>query len=225
MSAKTMMAAEKQETTLEQLNVRVEELRKLIDERNASLAKNRQLQSERAMERETQVVPARALGNAGAQKRLRDIDAELVRIRCDISDDTAAIVELSTQLMSAEQDVERADWEAGRAKVRGLLVARMKSDAGSKLQKAAKDLAAAMDTAEKEDNELRTALIPFGRNFNFSALRSLRVACVSFELMRQLQLDRNGFYGRAPHGRDSAADDQQYYGEALEALDQLELVF
>lgn len=143
MSSKSITTTEKHDAPVRELNKRVEHFQKKIGERNESLAASQQLQSQLTVERETLVLPARVEGDAGAQKRLREIDAQLGDVRRNISEDAESIAMLGEQLTAAEQAVELAEWEERRAKVRSLLIARMKKNLGGKIQEAAKSLAAA----------------------------------------------------------------------------------
>lgn len=229
MSSKSITTAEKHEASPGELNQRVEQLQKKIDDRNESVATSQRLQSQLATEREALVLPARVEGDAGAQKRLREIDVQLAGVRRNISDDATAIAELGAQLTAAEQAVELAEWEERRAKVRSLLIARMRSNLGGKIQKAATDLAAALDAAKEKDDQIKAEILKFeprkSLGFGISDLRGLRKHGVMFELMRQLEIETQAFYGSRAYRRDMAADDQKYFGQALEALDSLELVF
>jgi DNA repair exonuclease SbcCD ATPase subunit len=230
MTSKTMTTAEKQEAQPAELNRRVEQLQKSLDDLNERLTASRQLQSQLATERETLVLPARVTGDAGAQKRLREIDTQLARARQDISDDATAIAELGAQLTAAEQAAELAEWEARRAKVRSLLIARLKSDRGSKLQKAAKALVAELDALESEDNEIRAEVLKFEPRLSGSVspityLPRHRGFHLGYELQKHVPIDRLQYYAGGIKAGDLAADDRKYFGEALEALDRLELVF
>lgn len=223
MNAKTATIIDKRRAT-------PEELRKNLDDLNESLAASQRLQTELATERETLVLPARLIKSGKAQDRLRSIDAELARVRNDISDDAAAIVEISTQLTAAEQAAELAEWEERRAKVRRLLVARLKSDRGSKLQQAAKDMAAELDALKAEDNEIRAEILKFDPRLwdSLSPITHLpryRGFHLGYELQKHLPIDKIQYYAASINAGDLAADDQKYFGQALEALDRLELVF
>lgn len=227
MSAKTMTTAEKEEAPLEKLKKRVEDLQKSIDERNESIAASQQLQTRLATERETLVLPARVAKDADAQRRLRAIDAQLVGVRQEISDDATAIAELGVQLTTAEQAVELEEWEQRRAEVRGRLIARMNRGVASNLQKLARDLKAGLDAAEKADKEIKDEISKFQRNVpgcgEISLLHRLRKNSVMRELMKSLW-DPRDFVGQIPHERDMIADEEQYLGDVLNALDRLELV-
>jgi hypothetical protein len=228
MSSKSITTAEKHEASPGELNQRVEQLRKKIDSRNESLAAAQKSQSQLATERETLVLPARVEGDAGAQKRLREIDTQLVGVRRDISDDTAAVAELGAQLAAAEQAVELAEWESRRVAVRELLNGLLKRRQRANLEKAAEGLLTALTAAAEEDKEAFSALISFepalrGAAIELLHLSRLRAQILAAKLFKVLPIDLSGYeLGRL---RDQEMRDYKYYEAAVEALDQMELVF
>ena len=106
------------EATLENLRARAGELEAKVENLRTSLADSRRRLESLTAERGGLVLPARSGKDASAQKRLYAIDEQLAVLKRDVADDGEALSELSAQFDSAQNDLERAEWECDRAAVR-----------------------------------------------------------------------------------------------------------
>lgn len=216
-------------TKQDELRAYVGELEIGVKKLNGSLADSRLREESLVAERGLLVLPARSKKDKGAQNRLHAIDEQLAPLKQDIADDQAAAAELTAQLTFAKNEISRAEWEERRAKARGLLVRRMESKTTANLQKAARNMASALDEAVKEDAQLRKDLLDFNPNLRGSVdqllhLGQVRGRTLGYELIKQLPIDsREYFAGTGP--TDLAKYEQDYLEEVLETLDGLELVF
>jgi hypothetical protein len=230
MSAKAMSTAEKQGAALEELRKDAARIQKNIDEANARLAASQQSQSQLATEREKLVLPARVNGDAGAQKRLREIEAQLVDVRQGISYDAAAIAELGAQLTTAEQAVELAEWEERRAKVRCLLMKRADGAEAGKLAETVRALAAGLKALAEEDRLIASELTLFEPGLHSCAneiarLDRLRALVFALELRDVVRVDISGLHVSMLAENGPEERDRRIYQDAVERLDQMELVF
>jgi hypothetical protein len=229
MSAMTMID-EKHEATPDELNMRIHQLQQNIDELTLSIETSQQKQSELATEREVLLLPARVNKDVDAQKRLHTIDSELMRVRKDISDDGAAIADLSKQIASAKNALDLAEWEGKRSEIRKAIVAHLENKSAAKLDKAVESLAKALKAAELEDDQLCSVLASFDPSLqsqvrDLRKLRDIREMVLGFKLREVLPIETNRFYSKGLEGMDAEWWDHNRYGNVLEVLNRMELVF
>jgi len=221
---------EKESAKFIDLRNRISDLERDIERIDGSLAESRRRRENLVAERGPLVLPARSQKNAAAQNRLHAIDEDLPQILRDIADDEAALAELTAQLTAAKNGLALAEWESERARVRKVLAARSVSKIGENLEKAARDLAAAVETATEEDKRVLAELFAFEprlrRETNYSAAPMiLRGRVLGFILRDCLPIDRRELMGGnwgeiILQGRDEA-----YFGALLKDLDHMELIF
>jgi chromosome segregation ATPase len=175
-------------------------------------------------------LPARSGKDASAQKRLYAIDEQLAVLKRDVADDGEALSELSAQFDSAQNDLERAEWECDRAAVRKLLTARIEGKTAAKLEKAANEFAEALKVAAEEDESIAAALVTFEPSLHQEAgdlkrRTRYRAQILSVKFVNLLCIDTTDARPSQLHGRDIREQDPVPFRAALEALDRLELVF
>jgi chromosome segregation ATPase len=216
--------------TLENLRAQVSEAQRNIEKLNASLASSRQRQGNLRVERESLILPARSQKDDRAQKRIHAIDAELVSIGQDIPDDEAALTKMQAPLDSAQNNLSAAEWELNRAAARQMLVAHLEGKFAANMEKAVRNLEEAFALAAEEDKRIAAALINFDPNLFQEAdqlkfIARIRPILAGSKLRDILPIDTREFYPGNLTGRNFKSEDQRWYGQALEALDRLELIF
>jgi len=231
MTAVIAEAGKPEETAFEDLRAFAEQAEKRVEKLTASLADSRLRRENLMAERGTLVLPARAEKNSAAQKRLLAIDEQLQALNRDIRDDEAALSYLAERLASAQQNVERAEWELKRAAVRKMITARLTGKTVAAIEKAVDALSEALSAAIDEDEAIRVAMLEFEPGLR-REMKPLQMAgfersrLAAWKLQGQLPVDTREFgNNQALRGREFADGDRQQYGQLLEALDRLELVF
>jgi hypothetical protein len=187
-----------------------------------------------AAERGSLLIPARSENDAKAQKRLSAIDAELAVLRPNIADDRAVLADLKAQLAAAQESVMRAEWELRRASVRAMIARRLSGKTAVAIRQAVDALNVAMRTAQEEDEAIRVATLEFEPSLGRD-LRTLKMAghersrLASWKLRNVLLVDSREFGFGIREGvlekAEFEAYDRRFYGELLERLGCLELVF
>jgi chromosome segregation ATPase len=231
MTAETTEARKSEEPALEDLNALADRAEKAVNKLSASLADSRRRRETLTAERGSLVLPARSQKDSSAQKRLYAIDEQLSVLDRDVRDDEAALSELNKQLSSARENLERAEWEAGRAGVRKMIEARLTGKTVTTVEKAVDALAAALQSATDEDQAIRVAMLKFEpslsretRPLQMAGFQRSRIA--AWKLQNLIPVDTREFgHSRALADKKFADFDRQHYGELLQALDRLELVF
>lgn len=227
--ARTMTeVAEIENAASDALAARVAELSETIEKVKKSLAKSSERLENLTAERGPLVLPARSQNSAVAQKRLREIDQDLIVVNRDIADDKTALVELEAQRTKAQNDIALSEWESRRAEVRKLLVRRLNAKVGAKLQKAVDNLRAELAAAEQEDETIFRTLIAFHRTLECQEIRrlkKLRSCAFSARLQGLLAIDTRELRGSSAQNLDMGDEDQRAFETALESLDYLRLVF
>jgi chromosome segregation ATPase len=195
--------------------------------------------SELKAERETLVIPARVEANAGAQKRIREIDQELIALEHDLGDDRAAVGCLSSQLDQAQKGRVAAKWESERASVRKTVAECRDNSLSAEIVKSAQNLASLLRKAEARDQKCSNAMIDFDpRRYRFwselgTAHEALKRAA-SLVLIDLLPFEKRlivpqEFFGTMslprPSPAEVAAKYEIAYSNALAVLDDLELEF
>jgi chromosome segregation ATPase len=218
------------EATLENLRARAGELEAKVENLRTSLADSRRRLESLTAERGSLVLPARSGKDASAQKRLYAIDEQLAVLRRDVADDGEALSELSIHLGSAQNELERAEWERDRDAVRKLLTARIEGKTAAKLEKVANEFAEALKAAAKEDESIAAALVTFEATLHGEAgdvrrRTRHRAQILSVKFVNLLCIDTTQARPSQLHGRDIREEDPVPFRAALEALDRLELVF
>ena len=204
---------------------------RIVERLAASLVAFRDRQENLTAERGPLVLPARGQKNSAAQERLQTIDAQLRELKDDIATEESALAEAREKLGAARNEVIRAQWEERRNEIRDILKRRLANSIGKRIQKAAQDLAAALDAAKDEDRQVCEAVASFDPGLSARAKAGLnglfrsRSQGVAAELMNQLEIDRRAFYGASPRKGEIAEDDREYFSGILKALDRLELGF
>lgn len=219
------------DTALEDLRTFADCADKEIRKLNASLVDSRRRQEDLTAERGSLVLPARSQKDGGAQKRLYAIDEQLSVLSRDIRDDEAALSELNSQLSSARQGLERAEWEQRRSGVRKLVEARLAGKKIAAIEKAVSELGVALQSAIDEDDAIKAAILEFepGLRRETKPLQTAgfeRSRLAAWKLRNVLPVDSREFgFSRAFADKQFADSDRRHYGELLDALDRLELVF
>jgi hypothetical protein len=139
---------------------------------------------------------------------------------------------LQPQLTSAENAAELAEWEVRRAEVRKLVTARLTGKTAAAMEKAVDSLAAALKAALDEDESIAAAVASFAPSLHRS-VRMIQRSAVSRRkklaggrLRDLLPIDTEELRFSDPWAAGKCADlDRQYYGDILEELDNLMLVF
>jgi chromosome segregation ATPase len=230
MSAATAQLDKKESAKFTDLRNRISELERDIERIEGSLGESRRRRENLVAERGPLVLPARSQKNAAAQNRLHAIDEQLPPTLRNIADDEAALAELTSQLMAANNGLVLAEWESERAKVRKLLAARLESKIGENLEKAARDLAAAVEAAAKEDERVLAELFAFEprlrRENNYSRVpANLRGRVLGFMLRDCLPIDRRELIAGSWSEIVLQERDEAYFGTLLEDLNRMELIF
>jgi chromosome segregation ATPase len=232
MTAVAAAAPETTDTSLGDLRARAGELKGQVEKLELSLGSSRGRLQELLAERSGLILPARSGNDRGAQKRLDAIDEQVPVLKRDLGLDEAALAELRAQLISAENAVELAEWEIRRAEVRERITARLTGKIDAAIEKAVDSLAAALKAAQDEDESIAAAVASFvpalGREVRTTqrSAGSARRNLAALRLRKLLPIDEMQIKGWS-FGEDPKFVDRtrQYYGEILEALDRLALVF
>lgn len=222
---------ENREAALDGLRAQATGLEQKVNELAESLATSRLRCENLIAERGSLVVAARSQKNNTAQKRLNAIDEQLIPLKRNIQDDGAALAELSAHLVLAQNDVERAEWELRRAAVRKLIEERLAGKTAGAIEKAVNVLENALRAAKDEDELILSAMVRFEPRLGRET-RPLRMATferarlAAYKLKDQLPVDSREFgYNQVLKGKEFGESDRRQYGELLQALDRLELVF
>jgi chromosome segregation ATPase len=236
MTAVTTEVLKSEESTVEDLRTFADRAEKAVDKLSASLADSRLRRENLTAERGSLVLLARSQKDSGAQERLYAIDEQLSVLNRDIRDDEAALSELNKQLSSAQQSLERAEWEQRRSVVRKMVQGRLTGKTTAAIEKAVSALVAALQAAIDDDEAIKVAMLEFEPRLRretkpLQTAGSQRSRLAAWKLRSVLPVDRrefgfNGGYGGRAFTKMQFADfDQRHFGELLEALDRLELVF
>ena len=222
-TAATAIPRETNSARQDDLRAGVDELERAIERLKDSAART-QIRSENLMaERGPLVVPARSGKSPEAQKRVREIDQELESLRPGIADDETAILELEAQLVCAQDALSMEKWEAERARLRALLVERLKSDKVVNLQKRAADLIAAVKEIKEEDAQLGAEIAAFDRRARFTGMEDGLVGgVIAWDLFSLLPRDCFAYLSRSYHGKSLLFYDERSCGAAIESLDRLD---
>ena len=216
-TAATAIPRETNSARQDDLRAGVDELERAIERLKDSAART-QIRSENLMaERGPLVVPARSGKSPEAQKRMREIDQELESLRPGIADDETAILELEAQLVCAQDALSMEKWEAERARLRALLVERLKSDKVVNLQKRAADLIAAVKEIKEEDAQLGAEIAAFDGMED-----GLVGGVIAWDLFSLLPRDCFAYLSRSYHGKSLLFYDERSCGAAIESLDRVD---
>ncbi len=232
MTAVAIAAPETNGTSLGDLRARAGELKGQVEKLELSLGSSRGRLQELLAERSTLILPARSGNDPSAQKRLNAIDEQSAVLKRDVADDETALAELRAQFTSAESDAELAEWEIRRAEVRKFITARLTGKTAAAIEKAIDSLATALKAARDEDESIARAVASFapglhrrGRMTQQSGdrVRGLLGALRLRDFVPIERMDLRTFSDAAHEG--FVGWDRKYYGDILEELDNLVLVF
>ncbi len=231
MSTAIAKSGEIKETSLGELRARADGLESEVQKLEASLVASRLRQENLIAERGSLIVPARSQKNPDAQKRLRAIGEQSGPLAQDIADDEAALSELKGQLCSAEENLEREEWELQRTEVRRMLEARLKGKNLAAIEKAIRDLAVALQAAADEDEAVRVATLSFAPSLHREVSSLIKAGrersrFAAWMLRDVLPVDtRELGNNQAWTGRGFGDTDRLFYGRMLASLDGLSLRF
>jgi hypothetical protein len=232
MTAVKTEATKSEEPPLDDLRMRVDSLKKAIDALSTSQTDLRQRRDSLMAERASLIVSARSKKDSGAQMRLYAIDEQLAVLNRDVRDDEVAFGEINRQLSSAQQTLERAEWEKRRADVRALIEGRLYSKTIDKIEEATGALVSALRSANTEDEAVRIAVRGFEpslwRELDYAirATKDRRVRLAAHWLREVLPIDAEvAGYGRDLDEETFGTRDRRDYAQLLSNLDGLELVF
>jgi len=214
----------------EKLRTRVGGLALSVEELTESLATSHLRREKLTAERGPLVLPARAHKDKAAQSRLHAIDEQLGPLKLGIADDEDALAELKIQLSVAEQELESAVWEGERAEIRQVLTAHLERGVSGKVEKAVDALISELKAAIDEDDRIAQSIVNFEPKLRraSSELRRAnraRAQIIGWYLKDLLPIDTRGLHGTSMNDKTIAGSDVGFYERALDALNELQLVF
>lgn len=204
-------------------------LAKKIERVSSEIPATQQRVAELEAEREKLVVPARVDRDTAAQKRIREIDEELLALQRDLADDQAAAHDLSGRLERVRKARLLAEWDRERGEIRKLLVNRSAGTAVGEILELATRFEEALRKLQAEDTALSEALTKLAPQW-VSTWRNLAKAhrplanFVGWTLMEVLPIDTRGMRSDSMRRYQATEWDRAIVERVLAQLDDLELV-
>jgi vacuolar-type H+-ATPase subunit I/STV1 len=230
MSAAKPSPVKTEEPTLETRRATVLETERTMREVSERLDASRAKLADWKADRRSLVHQARVCKDMLAQKSMYAVDEQTAVLAKDIADDEDALRDLGERLVSERNAAILAEWEEGRNQLRRQLAAYLRGGSFAKVEAATNELAALLNAAIDEQNQIAKLLVTFEPNLRnvAGALREThgsRAEIVASKLHNLLPEGLRGAVVSSKREMDAGFYDRRALENAIESLERLELVF